>query len=77
MCWPSWPINRAARAEDVELVRHRPSGGILSQLVRRRLLRIERSETKPRTSRYYVTDRFLALFGLGSIDELPQSQDMD
>jgi segregation and condensation protein B len=63
--------------KEVECVRGRPSGAILAQLVRRRLLRVERPEQKPRTPRYFVTDRFLQLFGLTSIDELPQSQDMD
>ncbi len=62
---------------DVEEIRGRPSGALLSQLVRRRLLRIERPDTKPRVPRYFVTDRFLELFRLTSIDELPQSQDMD
>ncbi len=62
---------------DIEEIRRRPSGSLLSQLVRRRLLRIERPDEKPRTPRYFVTDRFLALFGLTDIDELPQSHDMD
>lgn len=53
------------------------SGAVLSQLVRRELLRIERTEKKPRTPLYYTTDRFLDLFGMASIDELPQSQEFD
>ena len=63
--------------QDIEKVRGRPSGAILSQLVRRRLLRIERPDKKPRTPRYFVTQRFFDLFGLASIDELPQSHDVD
>jgi len=63
--------------QDVDEIRGRASGAVLSQLVRRRLLRIERSNDKPRVPRYFVTDRFLELFGLLSIDELPQSQDLD
>ncbi len=62
---------------DIEQIRGRPSGGLLSQLVRRRLLRVERTDEKPRVPHYYVTDRFLDLFGLASLDELPQSQDVD
>jgi len=57
--------------------RGRPCGAILTQLVRRRLLRIERPTKKPRTARYYTTDRFLELFGLSGLHELPQSQDVD
>jgi segregation and condensation protein B len=62
---------------DVEEIRQRPSGALLAQLVRRRLLRIERGEQKPRTPRYFITDRFLELFGLSSVEELPQSPEMD
>lgn len=63
--------------QQVDEIRGRASGSILSQLVRRRLLRLERAQEKPRTPRYFVTDRFLDVFGLASIDELPRSQDMD
>ncbi len=62
--------------EQVDRLRGRPSGAILSQLVRRQLLRIERPDTKPRRPKYYTTDRFLQLFGLASLDELPRSQDV-
>lgn len=53
------------------------SGGVLAQLVRRQLLRLERPAEKPRTPVYCTTDRFLRLFGLASLDELPQSQDLE
>jgi segregation and condensation protein B len=61
----------------VDEVRGKPSGGILSQLVRRQLLRIERTDSKPRVTRYYTTDRFLDLFGLENLDDLPRTQDVD
>ncbi len=64
-------------AEDVSRLRGLPSNHILSQLVRRRLLRIERTEEKPRLTRYYTTDRFLDLFGLESLEDLPQSEELD
>ncbi|MHB8974491.1 MAG: SMC-Scp complex subunit ScpB [Pirellulaceae bacterium] len=62
---------------EIDTLRGRPCGVLLAQLVRRRLLRIDRPATKPRVSRYYTTDRFLKLFGLSGLDELPQSQDVD
>ncbi len=62
---------------DIDQVRGRPSGAILSQLVRRKLLHIERPQQKPRMPRYFVTPRFLQLFGLNGLDELPRSQDVD
>ncbi len=67
------PITRDAVSE----LRGQSSGAVLSQLVRRELLRIERTEENPRTPRYFTTDRFLDLFGMASIDELPQSQEFD
>jgi segregation and condensation protein B len=61
--------------EEVDELRGRPSGSLLTQLVRRELLRVERPDVKPRTPRYHTTDRFLKLFGLESPQDLPQSPD--
>ena len=67
------PIEKAA----VDEIRREPSGRLLNQLVRRELVRVERTEDKPRKSLYSTTDRFLDFFGLESLDDLPQSQDFD
>lgn len=64
-------------ADEVSKLRGMPSGHVLSQLVRRQLLRIERSSDKPRVTRYYTTDRFLELFGMENLEDLPQSEDLD
>jgi segregation and condensation protein B len=64
-------------AEDVSILRDTPSGAILSQLVRRQLLRMERTEEKPRKTLYSTTDRFLKLFGLETLADLPQSEDLE
>jgi segregation and condensation protein B len=61
----------------VDEIRGKPSGAILSQLVRRQLLRIERTESKPRVMQYWTSDRFLALFGLEDLDDLPRTQELD
>lgn len=61
--------------EQVDKIRGRPCGSVLSQLVRRQLLRIERSNSKDKTVHYHTTDRFLRVFGLESLDELPDSQE--
>ena len=63
--------------EEIDETRGRPSGGILSQLVRRQLLRIERPEKKPRRPKYHTTERFLKIMGLKDISELPESQEFD
>ena len=59
--------------EDVDALRGRPSGALLAQLVRRQLLRVERSHDQPRTPRFCTTDRFLQLFGLHGLGDLPQT----
>ena len=69
--------NQPITAEEVNKLRGTPSGSLLSQLVRRQLLRIERPDEKPRIAQYHTTERFLQLFGLKDLDDLPRSQDLD
>ncbi len=70
-------------AEQIGTVRGKPSGPVLSQLVHRRLLRIERrgaceaGRGKRRMVQYFTTDRFLQLFGLQTLADLPQSEELD
>ena len=61
----------------VSKLRGHPSAAILSQLVRRKLLRIEIPQRKPRRREYSTTLRFLELFGMRSLDELPKSQELE
>jgi segregation and condensation protein B len=61
--------------DEVDSLRAKPSGTILTQLVRRGLLRMERPTKKPRTPCYHTTDRFLELCGLESLRDLPESLD--
>jgi len=63
--------------EKIGRLRGRPSRHVLAHLVRRGLLRIERPDAKPRTPHYLTTDRFLKLFALQSLDDLPRSEDPD
>ena len=63
--------------DEIDRMRGAPSGGVLSQLVRRQLLRIERLEGKPRKVQYHTTTRFLRLFGLDNLAELPQANEVD
>ena len=69
--------NQPITNERVSRLRGHPSGSILAQLVRRQLLRIERPDEMPRTPIYHTTPRFLALFGLESLEELPRSQELE
>lgn len=64
-------------AEQISQLRGKPSASVLSQLVRRQLLRIERPEGRRQPVRYYTTGRFLELFGLKGPEDLPQAEDID
>lgn len=65
-------------AESVEKILKQSPGSVLSQLVRRDLLCVMRkNERKIRTAYYQTTDRFLQLFGLESLDQLPIVDDLD
>ncbi len=65
-------------AEKVQDQRGKESGSLLSQLVRRRLLEQKRVAApnggKP-IATFYPTERFLDLFGLQSLEDLPQVEE--
>ena len=69
--------NQPMTSKEVEKLRGASSGAILTQLVRRELLQVERNEESPRTPHYLTSDRFLTLFGLETLNDLPQSQDVE
>jgi segregation and condensation protein B len=65
-------------AQTVQDQRGQESGALLNQLVRRQLLRVDRvkpEEGGRAISHYYTTERFLVLFGLESIDDLPHVEE--
>ena len=64
-------------AQEVNRLRNTPSGHLLTQLVRRQLLQIDRPPGKSRPVSYLTTGRFLGLFGLESLDDLPQSEELE
>ena len=63
--------------KQIDDLRAKPSGGLLSQLVRRQLILLERSPENRKETLYRTTSRFLDLFGLTSLDDLPRSQDIE
>jgi len=61
---------------EVDTIRGTDSGSILRQLVRLGLVAVQhRAEAGIREVRYGTTPRFLTVFGLGSLDELPRLGD--
>jgi segregation and condensation protein B len=65
-------------AQVVQDQRGQDSGALLSQLVRRQLLEMRREKPEDggrAVPHYYPTERFLTLFGLKSLDDLPQVEE--
>ena len=67
------PISR----EEIEGSREKASAGIIRQLLQRNLIVEVASEKGKRGKSYQTSDRFLSLFGLDSVDELPHSQPVE
>ena len=64
------PISR----REVDELAGRNAGSVLNQLVRRQLLALTRSESGDREVSYRTTPRFLQVFGLRSVEDLPQAE---
>jgi segregation and condensation protein B len=69
--------NQPIAGAEISRLRGKPSGHIITHLVRRQLLQIERQPDRPRTPYYLTTPRFLTLFGLAGLADLPQTQELD
>ena len=69
--------NQPVSATQIDELRGSACGGALATLVRRRLLRLERSEDRGSAPCYRTTDRFLRLFGLESLSALPRSEELE
>jgi segregation and condensation protein B len=67
--------NAPITLDEISRIRGTPSGHIVTQLVRRQLLALDRDPASSRRSRYSTTERFLALFGLESLADLPRSHE--
>lgn len=61
--------------KDVDRLSKRKANGVLNQLLRRELISLDRNaETREVT--YSTNQRFLDLFGLADLDELPRAEDL-
>jgi segregation and condensation protein B len=66
-----------ATRQEIESLRGADCGGLLRQLVRRGLIAVaQRGDADQREVAYGTTPRFLELFQLRSLDDLPQTQDL-
>lgn len=62
--------------QEIESLRGGESGALLRQLVRLGLVAVQRGEAGQREVCYGTTPRFLSLFQLRSLDDLPRPQDL-
>ena len=62
--------------EELEELGKEQPGPLLRQLLRRELISLERDSENRKRVTYSTTKRFLSLFGLGSLDELPQADEL-
>ena len=60
---------------DKLLNQSQPTSRVLNQLVRRDLLARQTTGDKPKRKEYVTTDRFLELFQLSDISDLPRSEE--
>lgn len=65
-------------ADEISEFRNAPSGQILAQLARRQLISAQKIRRGTQfVTAYRTTERFLKLFELESLSDLPQSEDLD
>lgn len=62
--------------EEIEELGKAKPGPLLRQLLRRELISLERDSENRKRVTYSTTKRFLSLFGLGSLNELPQADEL-
>ena len=62
--------------EEIEELGKEKPGPLLRQLLRRELISLERDTENRKRVTYSTTKRFLSLFGLGNLDELPQADEL-
>src|SRR4051812_2052339 len=68
--------NQPATAEHISELRGAPAGAALSTLVRRRLVKLDRTGGG-KSPQYSTTDRFLKLFGLDTLEVLPRAEELE
>ncbi len=62
--------------EEIELTGKSNPNGVLRQLLRREIIAIKRTGNSAKDVTYHTTQRFLQIFGLADLDELPRSEDL-
>jgi segregation and condensation protein B len=64
-------------AREIDRLRGARSQRVVSQLVRRELLHVDWQSREPSTARYFTTERFNRLVGIGELSQLPDLTELD
>src|SRR5690606_24746300 len=67
------PITR----EQIELIGKANPNGVLRQLLRREIIGLKRTGKTAKDVTYHTTARFLQIFGIADLDELPHAEDLN
>ncbi len=62
--------------KEIEELGRPQCGPVLRQLLRRELIAVKRHPDRPKDVPYVTTPRFLSLFGIGSLDDLPRPEQL-
>ncbi len=63
--------------QDLRLIDRKNALALLRQLLRRELVAVQRLDTDAKHVAYITTPRFLQLFGIGNLDDLPYPDDLE
>ncbi len=63
--------------QDLRLTDRKNALPLVRQLLRRELVALQRDDENPKQVSYITTPRFLQLFGIGSLDDLPYPEDLE
>jgi segregation and condensation protein B len=63
--------------QDLKLTDRKNAPALIRQLLRRELVALHRSDADAKRIAYITTPRFLQLFGIGSLDDLPYPEDLE
>lgn len=61
---------------EIESLGKHGAGGVLRQLIRRDLVSLARDPRQPKVIHYSTTERFLSLFGIGELHDLPRPEEL-
>jgi segregation and condensation protein B len=68
--------NQPVTAERINELRKSPNGAAISTLVRRKIVQLDRPAGAGTAATFSTSERFLKLFGLESLEELPRSEEV-